>query len=118
MTDDKFDFENLMVYQKALIYVDYVYRITKAYPKEEQYSLVDQFRRAATSTCLNIAEGSGGTKLEFKQFLKIARRSIRECVAITEISYRQGYLDAVARKQLRVYCLELSKMISGLLKSL
>jgi four helix bundle protein len=118
MNDDAFDFEKLVVYQKALKYVAYVYSITKVYPKEEQYSLVDQFRRAATSICLNTAEGSGGTKLEFKQFLKIARRSIRECVAITDISFQQGYIDVVIRKQVRASCLELSRMISGLLHSL
>ncbi|MGE5808171.1 MAG: four helix bundle protein [Nitrospirota bacterium] len=72
-----FDFEKLIVYQKALDYVDVVYTITKTFPKQEMFSLTDQFRRAATSICLNIAEGSGGTKSEFNQYLKIARRSTR-----------------------------------------
>src|SRR4030066_2467328 len=90
MDEERFDFENLKVYQKALEYVDFVYENTKHFPKTEIFSLIDQFKRASISICLNIVEGSGGSKPEFNQFLKIARRSVRECIAISEISYRQN----------------------------
>ena len=70
MSEDRFDFENLKVYQKSLAYVDFVYELTKKFPKEEIFSLANQFRRASVSICLNIAEGSGGSKAEFNQFLK------------------------------------------------
>jgi four helix bundle protein len=82
------------------------------------FSLTDQFRRAATSICLNIAEGSGGTKPEFTQYLKISRRSVRECIAISEICYRQAYIDEDIKKQSRMFCTEIAKMLSGLMKSL
>jgi len=118
MNEEKFDFENLKVYQKALEYVDFVYGVTKDFPKEEVFSLTDQFKRASISIYLNIAEGSGGSKTEFNRFLKIARRSIRECVAITEISYRLKFIDEKIRQRSRSFCLELSKMINGLIKSL
>ncbi|MBM4340515.1 MAG: four helix bundle protein [Deltaproteobacteria bacterium] len=118
MDEERFDFENLKVYQKALEYVDFAYRITKDFPKEEMFSLADQFKRASISICLNIAEGSGGTKTEFNRFLKIARRSVRECIAITEISCRQKFIGDKAKQQSRSFCLELSKMIHGLIKSL
>ncbi len=118
MSEDKFDFENLKVYQRTLEYVDFVYKVTKKFPKEELFSLTDQFRRAATSICLNIAEGSGGSKPEFTQYLKIARRSVRECIAISEISYRQSYIDVGTKKQSRLFCAEISKMLTGLMKSL
>ncbi len=118
MSEDKFDFESLKVYQKALEYIDFVYKITKAFPKEEMFSLTDQFRRAATSICLNIAEGSGGSKTEFKHYLKISRRSSRECVAINEVAYRQSYVGKEERNESRSQCIELSKMLNGLMKSL
>lgn len=86
MDEERFDFENLKVYQKALEYVDFVYEITKNFPKEELFSLTDQFKRASISIRLNIAEGSGGSRIEFNRFLKIGRRSIRECVSITAIT--------------------------------
>ncbi len=118
MNEDMFDFENLKVYQKSLEYVDFVYEITKDFPKEEIFSLTSQFRRASVSICLNIAEGSGGSKAEFNQFLKIARRSVRECIAVTEISYRQTFISTEDKKQSRGFCVELSKMLNGLMKSL
>ena len=118
MSEDRFDFENLKVYQKSLEYVDFVYEITKDFPKEEIFSLTNQFKRAFVSFCLNIAEGSRGSKAEFNQFLKIARRSVRECVAVTEISYRQTFISAEGKKQSRGFCIELSRMLNGLMKSL
>lgn len=118
MSEDKFDFEGLKVYQKSLDYVDCVYKITNAFPKAEAFSLTDQFRRASISISLNIAEGSGGSDAEFNQFLKIARRSIRECIAITEIAYRQHFINNETKKASRDICLQLSKMISGLMRSL
>ena len=114
MSEEQFDFEKLNVYQRALEYVDFVCKTTRLFPKAEFF----QFRRAATSICLNIAEGSGGTKAEFNQYLKIARRSTRECIAISEVAYRQAYLDQEKRKQSRQLCTEISKMLSGLMKSL
>ncbi|HSR10556.1 MAG TPA: four helix bundle protein, partial [Thermodesulfobacteriota bacterium] len=80
--EERFDFENLKLYQKALEYVDFIYKAALLFPRSEIFSLVDQLKRAGISICLNTAEGSGGSKLEFHRFLKIARRSIRECVAI------------------------------------
>ncbi|MDP2158464.1 MAG: four helix bundle protein [Nitrospirota bacterium] len=118
MNEERFDFENLKVYQKALEYISFVYILTKDFPKAEAFSLTDQFRRASVSICLNIAEGTGGSKAEFNQFLKISRRSVRECVAITEISYMQKYISEEKRIQSRNSCFELSRMLNGLMKSL
>ena len=118
MSEDKFDFENLKVYQKSLEYIDFVYEITKDFPKDEIFSLTNQFRRASVSICLNIAEGSGGSKAEFNQFLKISRRSVRESVAVTEISFRRNFISTECKKRSREFCGELSRMLSGLMKSL
>lgn len=98
-------------------FTDKVYNITIQFPPEEKFGLVDQFRRASVSIPLNIAEGSGGTRSEFSYFLKVARRSVRECIAIAEISFRQRYIGQDVRDQLRADCGDLSRMINGLLKS-
>ena len=52
MDEDRFDFEKLKVYQKALEYVDFVYEMTKDFPKTELFALTDQFKRASISICL------------------------------------------------------------------
>ncbi len=49
--------------------------------------LAEQLRRAATSICLNIAEGSGEFSLgEKARFYRMARRSATECAAILDIA--------------------------------
>ena len=108
--EDKFDFERLIVYQKGLEYIDFVYQTTNRFPKNEIFCLTDQFRRASSSICFNIAEGSGGSKAEFIQFLKIARRSARECVAIAEVAFRQQYISQTERKK------EIQELLLGAFK--
>ena len=107
MDEERFEFENLKVYQKALEYVDFVYEMTRNFPRAEILSLTDQLRRASVSICLNIAEGSEGSKIEFSRFLKIARRSVRECVAITEVSCRQRFISDKVKQRSRSLCSEL-----------
>jgi four helix bundle protein len=116
--DEKFDFEDLLVYQKSLEFVDFIYKMTANLPERETYGLSDQFKRAAVSICLNIAEGSGGSKAEFQRFLIISRRSASECIAATEIAYRQGFISIDERMVSRERCREISKMPNGLLKSI
>ena len=118
MKEEFFEFEKLRVYQKALEFVDKVYAITRTFPKEERFGLIDQFRRAAVSIALNIAERSGGTKTEFKHFLNNCRTLLRECVAVIDISFRQEYITLETKQKLRSECADKSRMITGLLKSL
>ena len=96
-----------------------VYNLTKTFPKEEQYVLVTQLRRAAISVCSNIAEGSArSSKAERKRFYEIARSSVVEIdmqfeaalilkyLRENEMTDLEGYLESVFRM--------LSKMISNL----
>jgi four helix bundle protein len=113
-----FTFEKLSVYQKSLYFVNNVYEITARLPKEERFVLTEQFRRAAISISLNIAEGCGNSDLDFKRYLKISKGSIRECIAIITLIRLRRYIDLKIEGDLRNQCSELSKMLSGLMKSL
>ena len=114
----QFNFEKLITYQKSLIYVDFVYDTRERFPKQEIYSLTDQFRRAAVSISLNIGEGSSGTKKEFMNFLRISNRSLRECVVCTAIAYRRKYINDETHEKSRTLLVEIAKLNSGLLNSL
>ncbi|MFY9308428.1 MAG: four helix bundle protein [Bacteroidia bacterium] len=114
----QFNFEKLIVYQKSLDYVDFVYDITANFPGNEKYLLVDQFRRASVSISLNIGEGSSGTKKEFINFLRISNRSLRECVVCTTVSFRRKYIDESIYEKSRAFLVELAKLNSGLSNSL
>lgn len=118
MEEEIFNFEKLEVYQKALQFTDTVYRITISFPKDERFCLTDQFRRAAVSIGLNIAEGYGLSKLQFKNFLQIAKGSIRESIAIITIASSRKYIENDVREGLRSQCSEIARMLSGLIRSL
>ena len=49
-------FRDLIVYQKSYALALEISRITKKFPKEEQYVLTDQIRRSSRSVPSNIAE--------------------------------------------------------------
>ena len=55
------EFTDLKVWQEGHQLVLLVYKVTKKFPKEELYSLVDQLRRCVVSITSNIAEGFGET---------------------------------------------------------
>jgi len=50
--------KKLDVYQFTLKLVNNVYEITRTFPVEERYLIVNQMRRAAISVCSNLAEGA------------------------------------------------------------
>jgi four helix bundle protein len=108
----------LDVWRKAIDFVIKVYKFSEAYPKEEMYGLVSQIRRALVSIVSNIAEGAArNTKKEFIQFLYMTRGSISELDAQLEISRRIGYIAKEKYEELIKDLDEISRMLSGLIKS-
>jgi four helix bundle protein len=67
---------------------------------------------------LNIAEGSARTKKDFSRFVDMARGSIFECVTILRISLQQDLVNEGEFNDLRAGLVEISKMLSGLKRSL
>lgn len=49
-------YRELRVYQSAFALAMEIFDLTKNYPSEEKYSMVDQMRRSSRSVCANIAE--------------------------------------------------------------
>jgi hypothetical protein len=65
--------EELDVFKLAHQLALETYRITKGFPKEETFSLVDQMRRAAASVGMNLVEGSRRlSSKEYRQFVGVA----------------------------------------------
>ena len=76
-----FDFEKLQVYQQGLKFTRRIFKITAYLPRNHQYAIGDQIRRASLSIVNNIAEGSGKIyKKEKAHFYRIALNSARECI--------------------------------------
>ena len=113
-----FRFEELRVYQDALIFVDYIYLLTKEWPKDELFGLTNQIRRAAVSIVLNIAEGSSRTKKDFRHFLDLAKGSCYEVAAILAVAKNRKYTTEIEYKKHYEFCIKLAKMLSALKTSL
>ena len=87
-------FKDLIVWQKAMDLVEETYRVIKCMPKEEQYGLSSQMRRAAVSIPSNIAEGHlRNSSKEYVNFLSIANGSNAELYTQYQICIRLGYMS-------------------------
>jgi four helix bundle protein len=113
-------FEDLDVFQRAYAVSLDVHRATLKFPREEQYALADQMRRASKSICANIAEGFGRQRVssaDFKRFLVIATGSCDEMRVWTQYASDLGYIDEAAHAKWRGEYSELAKMLRGLADS-
>lgn len=92
--EEKKGFEDLVVWQKAHMFVLSVYKHTKVFPKDELFGLTSQYRRAAVSIAANIAEGYGKKGINDKlRFYNIAEGSINECRYYVILSKDLGYVN-------------------------
>ena len=83
-------YEKLDVYQCAIEFLGICMQTVDEIPKGNA-QLVDQFKRAAMSVALNIAEGAGKkSRVDCKRFFIIARGSAMECGAILDVTYKLG----------------------------
>lgn len=74
-------------------YVNFVYDVTKRFPKEEQYGSSSQWRRATLSIILNWIEGYARRKqLVQLNFLEISYGSLKESRYLLYFSRQRGYI--------------------------
>ena len=112
-------FENLRIYQEALILLNFVYIFTIKFPKDELFGITSQIRRAALSVVLNIAESQGrGTNLDQRNFLLIARGSLYEIIATNEVAKLQCYIDQKTYMHVRELVFPLLKQVNSLIRYL
>lgn len=113
-----FSYRNLRVYQQAKDFAIYVYRLLKQFPKEEQYALCDQLRRAVISIPSNIAEGMGRSFVkEQVHFIEIAFGSLCEVMCQLELSYELNIIDKNQLSESEVQVKAIAQMLSGLRNS-
>lgn len=111
--------KQLDVYKIALNLVKEVYSLTKSFPKEEQFVLVSQLRRAAISVCSNLAEGSSRrSKIEKKRFYEISRSSLVETDTQFEIALILEYLHTSQLEKLEAYLESVFRMLSKMISNL
>lgn len=115
---DKFAFENLDVYQRALDWVEKIEDLCGDLKGKVSRTLIDQLSRASLSISLNIAEGNGRWhKGDKRQFFWIARGSVFECVPIIQVLHRKHLLDDERYIDYYEHLQVMAKMLTNLVKS-
>ena len=100
-----FKFEELEIWKESIKFTSTIYGLTRAFPLEERFGLINQLRDAAISISLNMAEGSGRYhNKDFVRFLQIAIGSLYEVVSglftakneecISDKDFKNAYSEA------------------------
>lgn len=107
-------FEDLLVWQKAHQYVLGIYRITREFPREEMFGLVNQMRRASASITANIAEGFVRIGQKDKlHFYNISQGSLEETRNFVILSKDLGYISEEDKLNLLDSASEVSRMLNA-----
>lgn len=115
----KLSHKNLDVYKISLTLLEEIYKATKQFPKEEQFVLISQIRRAAISVCSNIAEGASRiSKREKKRFYEISRSSLVEMDTQFEIAIILTYYKNGQIQELEQYLESTFRMLSKMINNL
>ena len=107
--------KTLDAYKEAKALVLQVYSLLKQFPKEEQYALCDQLRRAVISVPSNIAEGSGRTSAKDQaHFFEMAFGSLMEVNCQIDIAHDLGYISKDDVENIEKHVKSISALLSGL----
>ena len=115
----KYNYKDLDLYKASKDLVLSVYALLRKFPKEEQYALCDQLRRAAISIPSNIAEGSGRTSAKDQaHFFEIAFGSLMEIECQLDIACDLGYISNEELESLNAQIARVAAMLSGMRRKL
>lgn len=114
----KYCFEKLKVWQNSRQLTAIIYEITKSFPKEERYCLVDQIRRAIISVSSNLAEGSSrNSARDQAHFTNLAYSSLMEVLNQLYISNDLNYITGEVFSELKNKISEISNQLNALRNS-
>jgi four helix bundle protein len=112
-------FRDLEVYQRAFALAMEIFKISKKFPMEERYSLVDQIRRSSRSVCSNIAESwrKRNYTAVFKNKITDAMQEASETQCWLEFSMACGYINREQFDALDDECEQIISMLSSMEKN-
>ena len=115
MNDAKYNYKDLEAYKESKTLVKMIYGLLRGFPREEQYALCDQLRRAVISVPSNLAEGSGRTSAKDQaHFLEMAFGSLMEVDCQIDIAHDLGYVSKEAQDQVEKQVKQVAALLSGL----
>ncbi|WP_164995244.1 four helix bundle protein [Candidatus Kuenenia stuttgartiensis] len=120
MSEIRFSFEDLDVWQKAVDFAVSVIDIAETMSNNRNhYRLIEQLESSVTSISANIAEGKGrNSKKEFIQYLYIARGSLFETITFLTIFHKKEWISSSNLNDLRIAGDTIGKQLSSLINSI
>jgi len=108
---------DLEVYGKAFAAAMQLFEFSKAFPKDETYSLTDQVRRSSRSVCANLAEAWRKRRYEAAFICKLSdsESEAAETQVWIEFAVKCGYLDRDAAMPLYQTYDEVLRMIVAMI---
>ena len=111
-------FQSIKAWQRADALVVLAYGASRSFPKDEQYGLASQLRRAAVSVAANIVEGSSRqSRPEYAHFLSISKASLNEVAYYFHLARRLGYVSEPVFGKLDEAYEETARTLYGLIQS-
>ena len=112
-------FTDVKAWQEGHQLALFVYKLTKSFPKDEQFALVNQLRCAATSVPSNIAEGFNRySNKEKVQFYSIALGSASEVHSQLMLARDLSYLTMPEFDRAEISCETVHKLLAALIRSI
>src|SRR6188768_3855262 len=96
-----------------------IYRTAQNFPREEQFGLTSQMRRAAVSVASNIVEGCARhTESDYLRFLDISYGSVRELEYQISLATRLEFMPSTVGLKVTDIAAETARVLNGLIRSL
>ena len=111
-------FEGLKVYELAYEGAMEIFRLSKAFPPEEKYSLTDQIRRSSRSVCANVAEAYRKRRYHKHYVMKLtdADGEASETVVWLNFAKDCGYMTPESFVRLYTQYREIGKLLGFMME--
>jgi four helix bundle protein len=112
------DYKELRVYKLAYDSAMEIFRLSRSWPSEEKFSLIDQIRRSSRSVCTNIAEAWRKRRYEGAFVSKLSDSDTEAAETEVHLSFALdcGYVAADVQKKLQEHydhiCRQLTNMMA------
>lgn len=95
-------YRDLRVYQNAMHAAMQIFELTKHFPSEEKYAMVDQIRRSSRSVCANIAEAWRKRRYQAAFIAKLSDAESEACETQVwiEFAFKCHYVNDTTRDEL------------------
>ena len=111
--------KDLMVYQKAYALAMEIFKLSKAWPLVEKYSLTDQIRRSSRSVCANLREGWAKRRYEAHFVSKLTDADGENSETDTWLDFARDceYLSVEDHRRLTSECQEVGAMLGSMMNN-